>query len=144
MIERKLGKGHQDSSHYVVARKREGDCKYMINNKWSEDDFPSDNLPSGIFPNVQLPKQQLPEGQVRPSKAPLSVMGGPPSTKLTVRSVVICTTLTEDIVGFRSGPRVAAMTDLGCYRLRNCTFGKLPLGKSPFGKYLTSYKIYNI
>ena len=72
----------------------------MINNKWSEDDFPSDNLPSGIFPNVQLPKQQLPEGQVRPSKAPLSVMGGPPSTKLTVRSVVICTTLTEDIVGF--------------------------------------------
>ena len=130
MIECKLGKGHQDSSHYVVARKREGDCKYMINDKWSEDDFPSDNLPSGIFPNVQFPKPQIPKSQVRPSKAPLSVMGGPPSTKLTVSSAVICTTLTEDIVGFTG----EWAESCGYDRLEKLHIWEFAIREKPLGK----------
>ena len=36
-------------------------------------------------------------------------------------------------------PSAAARTDLGSCRLKNCTFGKLPLGKNSLGKYLTSF-----
>ena len=66
-------------------------------------------------------------------------MGGPPSTKLTVRSVVICTTLTEDIVGFTG----EWAESCGYDRLGNFPIGKLHIWEvATWGK--SFWKVPNI
>ena len=78
--------------------------------------FPSDNFPSGNFPNVQFLRRQLPKGYVRPSEAPQAAIGG---RAMRLRWAWL--------------PSAAAKIGWG-----PITFGKLPLGKNPLEKFLTS------
>ena len=89
-----------------------------------------------LFPKGQLPKCKFPEQNF-------------PKVRLRRRPQRVRALLLEKA----RGPSATARTDLRSYRLRNCTFGKLPLGKqtpwentigklplgkNPLGKYLTS------
>ncbi len=68
------------------------------------------------FQNVQSPKRQLPKGWLRPSEAPQAAIGG---RAMRLRWAWL--------------PSAAAKIGWG-----PITFGKLPLGKNPLEKFLTS------
>ena len=86
------------------------------------------HFPKGDFLNDNFPSVQFPKGQVRPSEAPQAAMEG-----LALRLGWARGLSAAARPGCGGGTSAAARNDLGSYCLRNCTFGKLPLGKIPFG-----------
>ena len=77
---------------------------------------------------MQYPKRQLSKGLVRLAEVPQAAVGG--------RAVQLEQARREgsESLGYR--------TDLGSCGLVSCTFGKLPLGIDPKGKYLRYYLVY--
>ena len=83
------------------------------------------HLPKGDFPSGKLPKVRLGFwGTTGCNEGRVLWLGWARGPSAAARTC--------------SGSSVAVWTDLGSCRLENYTFWKLPLGKMPLGKYLTS------